>query len=355
MPSYTPSPQKYSLNILCVLDDFTRKALAFEPYVHLDFANPKRRPLFFKKYDFLLVESTWLGNQKQWKYKVANYPKHPERNNAALVRLIQWAKNHNIPTIFWNKEDPFHFEQFIHSAQLFDYIFTTDANLIQQYQVQCPNSKIAALPFPFQPKIHYPAPFSHIQSHSSIFIGSYMRHMHHERRQWQDLCFEAAAPFGLTIVDRHARRAKTNKNYQFPQIDQLVYKEAVDYKKTASLNHQFQQAINVNTITNSPTMFSRRLIEIMACNRLVISNPSLAIDNLFPNLCETIETKDQAIALFEQLQQGYNPAQIEKINTARELVFQHYTVRSWLQRILQQCNIDHAYASLPKQDYSLHI
>lgn len=355
MPPFTPSPQKYTLDILCVLDDFTRKTLALEPYVNLDFAHPKNLPLFYKKYDFLLVESTWLGNQTQWKHKVANYPEHPERNNLQLVKLVNWAKNRNIPTIFWNKEDPFHFEQFIQSAQLFDYIFTTDMNLIEQYQVRCPHSKIAVLPFPFQPKIHYPAPFEQIQTRSSIFIGSYIRHMHHERREWQDLCFEAAAPFGLTIVDRHAKLAKTNKDYQFPKLDQLVYKTAVDYRKTASLNHEYQQSINVNTITNSPTMFSRRLIEIMACNRLVISNPSNAIDHLFPELCETIETREQATALFEQLQYGYSPAQIEKVNAAREHVFQHYTLRSWLKYLLISCKIDHAYSELPKQDYLFNI
>lgn len=347
MSLFPSSRSKYTLDILCVLDDFTRKTLSLEPDVRLDFAHPKRLPLFFKKYDFLLVESTWLGNQTQWKYKVAAYPEHPERNNHQLAKLVSWAKEHNVPTIFWNKEDPFHFEQFIESAKLFDYIFTTDANLLAQYQAQCPNSKIAVLPFPFQPKIHYPAGFEQIKTPSSIFIGSYIRHMHPERRIWQDMCFQAAAPFGLTIVDRHAKLAKNYQNYQFPHIDNVKYKSTVDYAKTASLNHKFQQSINVNTITNSPTMFSRRLIEIMACNRLVISNPSAAIDHLFPELCETVENEDQATALFEQLQYGYNAAQIEKINTAREHVYQHYTLKSWLKHILNQCKIDHPYINLP--------
>lgn len=347
MSFFMPSTAKYTLNILCVLDDFTRKTLAMEPNVQLDFAHPKRLPLFFKKYDFLLVESTWLGNQTQWKYKVAAYPEHPERNNYSLAKLVNWAKNRNIPTIFWNKEDPFHFGQFIESAKLFDYIFTTDANLVAQYQAQCPNSKIAVLPFPFQPKIHYPATFDSIKTHSSIFIGSYMRHMHLERRLWQDMCFEAAAPYGLTIVDRHAKLAKNHINYRFPQIDHLQYRSTVDYAKTASLNHEFQQSINVNTITNSPTMFSRRLIEIMACNRLVVSNPSDAIDHLFPDMCEVVSEKDQAVALFDQLQYGYTTTQIEKINTAREHVYQHYTLKSWLKQILIQCKIDHPFIDSP--------
>lgn len=355
MSLFMPSQDACTLNILCILDDFTKKSLALEPNIRLSFATPKHLPLFFKKFDFLLVESTWLGNRALWKYKIATYPDHPKRNLQQLNQLINWAKNQHIPTIFWNKEDPFHFDQFINAAKLFDFIFTTDINLLGQYQIQCPNSKISALPFPFQPKIHYPAPFTQIKTRSSIFIGSYIRHMHHERRQWQDLCFHAAAPFGLTIIDRHAKFAKKQINHQFPPIQHVLYQRAVDYAKTARLNHQFQQSINVNTITNSPTMFSRRLIEIMACNRLVVSNPSAAIDHLFPHLCETFDKDEQARALFEQLQHGYNATQIEKIHQARQHVYQHYTIQSWLKHILISCNIDHAYLNLPIHNYPLNL
>ena len=331
------------LKILCVLDDFSSHMLAHEPNVSLEDANPNFMPWFYKHYDMLLVESTWLGRQRKWKYQVAHYPDHPERNNDKLTRLVQWAKNKNIPTIFWNKEDPFHFEQFIESAKLFDYIFTTDASIVDQYQRVCPNVKVAPLSFPFQPKLHYPAPLEQILDRSSVFVGSYMRHMHSERQQWQDMCFKAAAPYGLTVVDRHAYLAKTQSNYQFPEIDNIVYLPAIEYTHTAAVYHHYQQAINVNTITDSPTMYSRRLIEIMACNRLAISNPSLAIDQYFPDLCETITQADQAEALFEQLQYGYSAMQIEKVHTAREHVFAHYTVKTWLKKILRSCQIDHPY------------
>ncbi|TCM68374.1 glycosyl transferase family 1 [Acinetobacter calcoaceticus] len=336
------------LNILCVLDPFSSQMLAYEPNITLEHANPNFLPLFYKHYDFLLVESAWLGQQNKWRHRVASYPDHQERNNHKLAKLVQWAKDKKIPTIFWNKEDPFHFEQFIDSAKLFDYIFTTDASIVERYQQLCPDAQVAALSFPFQPKIHFPSPLEHIVDHSSIFIGSYMRHMHSERQQWQDMCFKAAAPYGLTIVDRHAHLARTQEHYKFPVIDNIDYCNAVEYSKTAAYYHQHQQALNVNTVTSSPTMYSRRLIEIMACNRLAISNPSLAIEQHFPDMCETISHSDQADALFEQLQYGYTADQIEKVNTAREHVFQHYTVRTWLKNMLQHCQIDHPYLTLNK-------
>lgn len=334
---------KSNLNILCVLDDFTASTLALEPFVHLDFARPNSLPAFYKKYDLLLVESAWLGHRNKWKHQVAAYPAHLERNNKKLVKLVKWAKDRNIPTVFWNKEDPFHFDQFIDSAKLFDYIFTTDASIIDRYQSYCPNSKIAALTFPFQPRIHFPAPLEQITQPSSLFIGSYMRHMHTARQQWQDMCFKAAAPIGLTVVDRHTHRAKTQIDYKFPVIENINYKNSIPYTQTTALYHQHQQAINVNTITDSPTMFSRRLIEIMACNRLVISNTSLSIDHLFPDMCETISNAAQATELFQQLQYGYNSDQIEKVHLARTHVFEHYTVKAWLKTLLTTCNIHHPF------------
>ena len=36
------------------------------------------------KPDFILVESVWRGYKDTWRYKIANYPDYPERNNVEL-------------------------------------------------------------------------------------------------------------------------------------------------------------------------------------------------------------------------------------------------------------------------------
>ncbi|AOA59203.1 CgeB family protein [Acinetobacter larvae] len=336
---------KPQFNILSILDHFTEQALSLEPHVNLIPAKTRFRPLFSTKIDMLLVESTWLGNQGHWQYQVASYPEHPQRNNIKLKKLIDWAKNKGIPTVFWNKEDPFHFEQFIASASLFDYIFTTDKNMINHYKKRLNHTHIYSLMFPIQPKIHYATPLINIKHKSSIFIGSYIKHMHSERQQWQDTYFPIAAQYGgLTIVDRHAQN--THEHYQFPQLANTTYLAQVPYEQTGHLYRQYQQALNVNTITDSPTMFSRRLLEIMACGRLAISNPCLAINEHFKACCEVIENQQQAQQLFKQLEYGYLPEQVEKINYACHYVQQNFNVQSWLQQILRTCNIDHPYLTL---------
>ncbi|NGY76377.1 hypothetical protein F6Y02_08630 [Bacillus megaterium] len=81
--------------------------------------------------DLLFVESAWRGNFGAWEYKIAKYN---NQDKTPLFDLLRWCKENNIPTVFWNKEDPIHFEKFIDTAKLFDCIFTTDADMIPNYQ-----------------------------------------------------------------------------------------------------------------------------------------------------------------------------------------------------------------------------
>ncbi len=74
----------------------------------------------------LLVESAWQGNQGAWQYKVGAYSYPGSVGLPDLNALVEWCRSHSIPTVFWNKEDPIHFEKFKEAASLFDVVFTTD-------------------------------------------------------------------------------------------------------------------------------------------------------------------------------------------------------------------------------------
>lgn len=326
------------LRILSILDDFTYNTLKPESDVEL----LSQKPFWYRlsqKIDFLLVESAWRGNNDVWRHKVAHYPNHPQRNNNALKKLVYWCKDHNIPTIFWNKEDPYHYDQFIDSAKLFDYIFTTDANSIARYLKDAPNSKSVIGTFFIQPKIHFRD--ESVPLKRSLFMGTYEADIHKARTIWQDHIFNAAAPYGLDLVNRHPLHLD---QYKFPQYPgDVKYFAPVPYVKTPAMYRQYQQVLNVNTITDSPTMFSRRLIEVMACGRLVISNPSQAIDHLFQDMCIQVDDFEAAQALFSQLQSGYTAEQQEMVAYAHTHVQQHYTAKAWLKSILQTCNVDHPY------------
>lgn len=285
------------------------------------------------KPDFILVESAWCGHEDKWRYKIANYPGYPERSNVELRKLLELADRHNIPAVFWNKEDGAHFNRFIDSASLFKYVLTVDSNCVERYQAILGSSvKVGVLPFAVQPKFHHPNDLPPRYS-ESLFVGSYSHHIHNARQQWQDMAFTAASPYGLTVVDRNSDRK--SDVYRYPDLPNMTIKSAVPYDQTGELFRQYSHCLNVNTVVDSPSMFSRRLIEIMACGRLAVTNPSLSVSTRFEGMCEVIESKEQADELFAQLSKGYTKQQVEMMRYASDHVLQNYNYDQWIKRIVE--------------------
>lgn len=247
--------------------------------------------------------------------------------------MLELADQYNIPAVFWNKEDSAHFNRFIDSASLFKYILTVDENCVPRYQSILGNSvKVGVLPFAIQPKIHHPIHLPPFYKRS-LFVGSYSTHIHSQRKAWQDMIFQAADPYGLTIVDRNSTRK--SEVYRYPNLPNTTIQSAVPYQDTGDLFRLYSHCLNVNTVINSPSMFSRRLIEIMACGRLAVTNPSLAVSTRFEGMCEVIDTKEQADELFAQLAHGYTKQQKEMMRYASNHVLHHYTYEKWLQHIIE--------------------
>ena len=319
------------MKVLFIGDELTQKSL-----------NTLKKDIKFKyscntfslrNINLIIVESCWRGYKDKWRYKIANYPDYPGRNNVELRKLLELADKYNIPAVFWNKEDSAHFNRFIDSASLFKYVLTVDENCVERYQAILGNSvKVGVLPFAVQPKFHHPTDFPP-HYNESLFVGSYSHHIHNARQQWQDMAFTAASPYGLTIVDRNSDRK--SDVYRYPDLPNMTIKPAVPYDQTGELFRQYSHCLNVNTVTDSPSMFSRRLIEIMACGRLAVTNPSLSVSTRFEGMCEVIDSKEQADELFAQLSKGYTKQQIEMMRYASDHVLQNYTYDQWIKHIVE--------------------
>lgn len=322
------------ISIALVSDELTAFSLNNEKDITVKHLTTHNWTWLFKifKPDFILVESCWRGFKDAWRYKIANYPDYPERNNVELRKLLEMADKYNIPAVFWNKEDAAHFNRFIDSASLFKYVLTVDSNCVERYQVILGNKvKVGVLPFAVQPEFHYPAT-SLPRYRKSLFIGSYSKHIHNSRRQWQDKAFSAASAYGLDIVDRNSQR--NPDVYRYPDLPNTTVFPNVPYNKTGDVYRQYSHCINVNTVRDSPSMFSRRLIEIMACGRLAVTNPSLAVETRFEGMCEVIESREQADELFAQLSKGYTPAQEKMMHYASNHVLKTYNYDQWIKQIL---------------------
>jgi len=318
------------MKIALIADELTDTCLKYEADVYYVTPMNYRFVLRFLKPDFLFVESAWHGRRKKWKFKIASYPDHPKRNNKALQKVVAYAKKLGIPTVFWNKEDRVHFDRFIDSAKLFDHIFTVDENCVPRYRAVVPEKvTVNTLIFAVQPALHNFTGF-HFKENRANFVGSYSRHIHDRRRAWQEMMFRAASRTGLGVIvyDRNSSRKSTD--YRFPELPNMDVKPAVKYADTAQIYKDFLVSLNVNTIEDSPTMFSRRLVEILACGGIAVTNPSPAVERYFKDYCHVVHDEAEMVELFKRVKKGASKEDLERARAGAEYVAREHT---WAQRL----------------------
>ena len=270
-----------SLRVGVVLDDFSSLAFRYEwDQVAL---TPARWPdQVSEGLDLLFVESAWHGNGDAWQYHLTG----PSAPRAALVDLVDWCRAAGVPTVFWNKEDPVHYEDFLDTARLFDHVWTTDVERIADYERDLGHDRVGVLPFAAQPAVHNPvrlAPTEH-QSRDIAFAGMYFAHKYPARRAQMDLLLGAAdrvssrMETGLEIFSRYLGG---DERYQFPAPLDARVVGSLDYPQMLTANRAYKVFLNVNSVVTSPSMCARRIFEVTACGTPVVSTPSPAISGFF--------------------------------------------------------------------------
>jgi len=334
--SLGPCGEFRQLKVALVSDELTRACLANECLVHdLTPLNYKLLLKFWKP-DLLFAESAWHGQRNAWKFRVAGYPNHPERNNMALRKVVWYAKELGVPCVFWNKEDGIHFDRFINSAKLFDHIFTVDENCINRYRaVVGPNVTINTLMFPVQPATHNFSGFN-FKHNRANFVGSYSHLVHDGRRIWQDMMFNTASSssLGVTVIDRNSDRK--SDNYRYPSLPGLEVLPAVTHAQTAIIYKNYLVSLNVNTIEDSGTMYSRRLVEILACGGIAVTNPGPAVDRYFKDYCHVVHDAEETADLFDRLKHGPSSDDLARAEAGAKYVLGEHT---WAHRLDQICQV----------------
>lgn len=319
------------LKIALIADELTEPCLSYEcKVVNVTPSNYKLIIKYWKP-DLLLVESAWNGYKRKWRRKIIS---NPQSECKKLSEVVHYAQTHKVPTVFWNKEDGVHFNDFIDKALLFDHIFTTDSDMIPEYKKRLTNQSttVNLLMFAVQPKIHNPYnPPPRINQF--CFVGSYTKDRHPDRLHFQNLLFSSAQDFGLVIYDRNSYIP--SDNYRLPSHIRATINSRIPHAKTGSIFKKYQGYINVNTVTDSPTMFSRRLIEIMACGSPIISSPARAINEHFTEFVHVVHNEGEAKNAFQKLSEPYSHNTKELLRNGAEFVLQHHTYSHRLQQILE--------------------
>lgn len=277
------APRRPDLRVGVVLDDFSALAYRYEwDQVALTPQGWRAQVVEPRPLDLLFVESAWHGNGDAWQYHLAG----PSAPRPALVELVAWCRDHGVPTVFWNKEDPAHYDDFLATARLFDHVLTTDEGRLPAYRRDLGHERVGLLPFAAQPAVHNPVrlPPDQHQSRDLLFGGMYFAHKFPERRAQMDLLLGAAERVSArmgTGLEIFSRYLGGDERYQFPAPLDARVVGSLDYARMLTATRAYKVVLNVNSVVDSPSMCARRVLEASACGTPVVSTPSAAIDRVF--------------------------------------------------------------------------
>ena len=276
------------LRVAAVLDEFSESS--FGPACDLVTFRPDNWEAVLTRQPphLLFVESAWKATGGSWQYQVGTYH-HAEAVGLPHLRaLVAWCRQRGIPAVFWNKEDPVHFGTFMQAAQLFDVVLTTDADCVARYRA-LPHVRarvVDALPFAAQPALHHPVSLVP-RERICAFGGTYYRTRHRERREQLEVLLDAARAPGLVIFDRTFGQASDSVG--FPERFAPHIQGGLPYTEMVEAYRRYRVFLNANSVVASPTMFSRRVFELLACGTPVVSTRSAGMERLFGDIVLAVD------------------------------------------------------------------
>ena len=232
--------------------------------------------------DLLLVVSTWRGlHNDEWDGlgRVGNSIR------SRLIEIIEGCKARGINTVFYSKEDPPNYKVFLDFAKACDYVFTSAAEMVPIYKADCGHERVSVLKFCINPGHDNPIGCLDCQQiPGAIFSGSWMiKYPLRCRDLGAILDGVVKSRQGLSIVNRNSYRG-AHPGYRFPRRFRPMVVPAVPHNQLAAMHKRYRWSINVNSVTNSLTMFAARCYELLAGGCLVVSNFSVGMSRELPEI-----------------------------------------------------------------------
>ncbi len=288
-------PKQRNIKVAAILDQFSHDSFKYEfelidvlPDSWFDQFETEKPDLFFceSAYHGVVLE----GDVGVWNNKVF-------KNNGILREIIKYCNEKNIPTVFWNKEDPISFNDafnFTDISMNFDYIFTSCEECIPLYN-ELGHGKTDSLMFAAQPRLFNPIEHKPRLEDVAVFAGSWYEKFP-ERCRVMESIFDKIldSNIDLKIYDRFS-----NKDWdamKYPEKYLKFVNDGLDYSQIPEAYKESEFGLNFNTVTKSNTMFARRVFELMASNTLVLSNYSKGVYRLFKNNVFYLDRQDMDLS-----------------------------------------------------------
>lgn len=263
--------------------------------------------------DLLFIESAWRGKDDAWNRKISQAS--PE-----LLGALEWCKQRNIPTMFWNKEDPVHYGTFLNTAKLFDFVFTTDLNCIGNYKRDLAHDRVYLLPFACNPVDHNPIE-KYQRKSKACFAGSYYVRYPERIRDLDALLETFIEHSGIDIYDRNF--GKEEINYAFPEKYKSLILGNLKYEDIDLAYKGYEYGINLNSVKYSPSMFARRVFELLATRTLVVSNYSQGVRLFFGDLVISTDAKTEIASKLEKYASDSGYSDQIKQEGLRKVMLEH--------------------------------
>lgn len=245
------------------------------------YVTPENGKDILRKVDLFLVVSTWRGLNNEW----LGLATEGSRERLLLDELIGFAKSKGVPVVFYSKEDPPHYSDFIGTAKKCDYIFTSCAEKTKDYIADCGHNRVYVMRFGINPCFHNPIGCDNKLRRDGgvVFSGGWYRKFT-ERCTDLGRIFDGvlAAHRPLAIVDRFSNTKTPDKRFDYPETYRRFVHPEVRHDLLQNLHKTFNWSINANTVKNSQTMFANRAYELQADGSLLVSNYSIGINSILP-------------------------------------------------------------------------
>ena len=332
-------PRRPGVRVGVIMDTFSASAWGYEFEVVELTPERWRDEVATSPIDLLFVESAWAGSGGAWRYQLTG-SKAP---SPALQSLVGHCREQGVPTVFWNKEDPPHFDDFLDTARIFDRVFTTDAALLGRYREALGHDRVEELAFAAQPALHHPMRQRGLHQVRDVgFGGSYWSHKFPERQAQMDLLLGAAA----NVAERRAigfdiySRFENDPKYRFPERFEPFVRGSLDYERMLTAYRAHKVMLNVNSVVDSPTMLARRVFEILASGTPVVSTRSPAVEHWFPNGEVTIVDDQEEAELTLRALVRSPELRDRQVHLAQRHIWRHHTFSHRASQVLASVGLD---------------
>lgn len=316
-------PSGDRLRVASVVDEFTAIGLAPDCDLHELTPDRWQAQIEAARPHLLFVESAWRGSGGAWHNTVHELPQE-------LRDVLDWCRDRGVPTVFWNKEDPVHRSRFLATAARFDHVFTTDLESIPHYRAALGHDRIHLLLFACQPRVHHPI-HDGVRRDAVCFAGAYYGRYPERARDLEDLVTHLGLSRPVEIYDRNL--GGTDPYYMFPEAYRSLVVGTLAPREVPRAFRAYRYGLNLNSVTTSSTMLARRVLELMACGTITVSNRSPALSTLVGELAVTGDSGAEVAARVAEL--AADPDRLDRLRVAalRTVMTQH-TVGARLAQVL---------------------